>query len=147
MTTGHGQQNALAWLETITEGMTALGTLEAEVDGWGLGGTPVTHDDETYHDPDALREALQDYALSVRVRGGWHTSGDDRGAPVEYEILLTTGGPALRIRGDLGELGNPTSARLEYQDCGTPWAAIAMSSDEADALLKFASLFYLGDGY
>lgn len=142
MTTGHGQQNALAWLETITEGMTALGTLERE-------GGPVTHDDETYHDLEALREALRDYALSVLVRGGWHAPGDATGAraPVEYEILLTTGGPALRIRGDTGAFGDPASARVEYQDWGTPWTRLALSPDEADAVLAFASLFYFGDGY
>lgn len=139
--TDHARQNALAWLETIEAGMTAVRELEEIREA-------VTHDGETYDDADSLREALQERALSVLVRGTWHSPGDDAGAraPVEYEILLTTGGPALRIRGDLGDWDNPTSARLEYQDWGTPWTALALSRGEADAVEAFASLFYFGDG-
>jgi len=55
------------------------------------------------------------------VRDGWHTPMYDDGDPVEYEILLCTGGPAVRIRGHLDQYSQPSTARIEHQDWGTPW--------------------------
>ncbi len=85
-------------------------------------------------------------ALEVEVRGGWYTPGD-RGAskPVEYFILLGTGGPASRIRGALNQYGEPTTAVFEYQDWFKPWT-VAQTSDEEDAtLLEYAGQFWFGE--
>lgn len=96
-------------------------------------------------DEDAIRERIEESPLSVQVRGGWHSPGDNDGTEAEeYEILLSTGGPALRIVGDLSG-GQPTSARLEYQDWGTPWTEHITTGDDHDALLRWVSVFYFGD--
>lgn len=71
-------------------------------------------------DADDARERIQEDALSVQVRSGWVTPGDDMTAE-EFEILLTTGGPAVRILGELDEHGEPYRAWLEVQDWGKPW--------------------------
>ncbi|MDR6858912.1 hypothetical protein J2W96_005244 [Variovorax guangxiensis] len=39
----------------------------------------------------------------------------------EFEILLCTGGPTVRIVGDLDHHGEPDRARIEYQDWFEPW--------------------------
>jgi hypothetical protein len=84
---------------------------------------------------------LDESVLSVQVRSGWETSAKDF-TPSEYELLLTTGGPACRIIGQLNG-GKPTSATLQIQDWGTPWTDY-YDDIEDDVLLKFASQFYFG---
>lgn len=95
------------------------------------------------------RERIEESALSVQVRGGWYIPGEahDRiGEPEEFEILLTTGGPALRIRGELDEHCQPRRAWLEYQDWGTPWTEfLGPEAPSQDDLLAFASVFYFGE--
>lgn len=86
--------------------------------------------------PAKLNEAV----LSIQVRSGWETSAKDF-RPAEYELLLTTGGPACRIIGNLGE-GTPTDATMQIQDWGTPWTNYVHDVD--GVLLKFASQFYFG---
>ncbi len=90
------------------------------------------------------RTAIEQDALSVEVRSGWieptHNGVFDA---TEYCLLLGTGGPAVRIVGEL-DRGEPTSARLEVQDWGTPWTE-HMQADE-DVLLTYARCFYFGEG-
>lgn len=95
-------------------------------------------------DEEAARERIQEDALSVQVRSDWYSPGDEDGAkPAEFEILLTTGGPALRIIGDLDEHGQPTRARMEHQDWGTPWQELFEA--DRDVLLTYAQQFYFGE--
>ncbi|MBI2852488.1 MAG: hypothetical protein HYX84_05260 [Chloroflexi bacterium] len=75
---------------------------------------------QEYHDEENALQMIQDDPLSIEVRSGWHTPGE-AGESMEYYILLGTGGPALRIIGDLGEHNTPESAHLEYQDWFTSW--------------------------
>ena len=93
-------------------------------------------------DDDDARDAILEDALSVEVRSDWHTPGDS-GADVEYCILLSTGGPASRIIGDLDQWKQPTSATLQVQDWGTPWTDYR-EADE-DTLLQYADCFYFGE--
>ena len=85
------------------------------------------------------------------MRSGWYSPGAQDTKPAEYEILLTTGGPALRIIGELSQHGEPESATLQWQDWGTPWTDLHMSeltcsASEADAiLLSYAAHFYYGE--
>lgn len=99
---------------------------------------------EAWHDRDAAREAIEQDALSVEVRSDWHTLGDEA-PPSEYNILLGTGGPAMRIIGDLDEHNQPESAHYEYQDWFKPWTRARLSGEEEDILLRYAQVFYFGD--
>lgn len=141
MTDDHGKNNARSWLDSIVEMIAARDALEAGDESAELNG-------ETFADADDLRQRIEQSPLSVEVRGGWHTPGDtENDGPEEYRILLTTGGPALQIRGDLGEYGEPSTARLEYQDWGTPWTEYHDGSEAEDsAVLAFARCFYFGEG-
>jgi hypothetical protein len=89
---------------------------------------------------DSIEESCQESPLAVDVRSGWGTPGQLE--PEEFQILLSTGGPALRIIGDLEGL-SPSSARLEHQDWGTPWTEWRRDVDH-EALEWFAGLFYFG---
>jgi hypothetical protein len=101
-------------------------------------------------DDDTKREdaetAIHEDALSVEVRSGWYSPGDtDAAKPAEYNILITTGGPAARIVGDLDQYGQPTNARFEYQDWFQPWTEVPLQSKDTDILLTYAQQFYFGE--
>ena len=97
-------------------------------------------------------QRIHEDALSVEVRSDWYTPGqlNDASAPSEFKILLTTGGPALQMRGELNEHGEPSRARLEYQDWGTPWTQLVCDSEgnvvSQGVLLAYARCFYFGEG-
>lgn len=95
-----------------------------------------------------VEQRIQESPLSVQVRAGWRDPGDDSPQmPEEFEILLSTGGPALRIMGELDEHCQPTRAWLQYQDWGTPWTDFVGESAGApsrDTLLAFCQCFYFG---
>lgn len=101
-------------------------------------------DDDT-NARDLAMQRIQEDALSVEVRTGWHMPGDTEASkPEEYTILLSTGGPATRIIGELDQYGEPKTARLEAQDWFTPWTEYR-ESDES-VLLEYARCFYFGEG-
>ena len=107
---------------------------------------PTDEEREQYHDEDEARERIQENALSVEVRADWHQPGGEDTKPTEYKILLCTGGPAVRIIGDLNEYQEPETARLEYQDWFTPWEKYRdTTSEEDDKLLTYARQFYFGE--
>lgn len=90
---------------------------------------------------DEARERIEQDALSVEVRSDWQSVGETL-EPTEFCILLATGGPAVRIVGDLDN-GSPSRPRLQVQDWGTPWTeyfAIDIST-----LLAYCECFYFGD--
>lgn len=97
-------------------------------------------------DGDDARARIQEDPLSVQVRSGWYSpgaNGDDT-KPEEFEILLCTGGPAVRVRGDLDEHGEPTRAYLQHQDWGTPWIDY-WEAGAGDTLLEYSIHFYFGE--
>jgi hypothetical protein len=98
-------------------------------------------------DDEEQRDRITENALEVQVRSGWYSPGDEKNAkPVEYFILLGTGGPATRIKGELDEYGQPETANFEYQDWFKPWtAANNLTDEEAATLLEYARQFYFGD--
>lgn len=101
-----------------------------------------TEDREKYHDRDDAEEDINNDPLSVEVRTNWHDPGDTENKPTEYNILLCTGGPAVRIIGDLDDHGWPDNANLEYQDWFTSWARYPLESSDEDDLLTYARHFY-----
>jgi hypothetical protein len=101
--------------------------------------------------PETLQEAITDYAnampLSVLLRSGWHSPGETFES-AEFEILLSTGGPACRIVGELdrGEVAWQAGCRptIQHQDWGTPWTDSPYNVD-INALQWFCEQFYYGE--
>lgn len=96
---------------------------------------------------DDAEQHIREDALSVEVRTGWYVPSDcvdarDRPTAEEFRILLATGGPAVRIMGELSN-GEPERAWLEVQDWGTPWTRYF--DIEQDTLLAYARCFYYGE--
>ena len=91
---------------------------------------------------DDARERIQEDPLEVQVRSSWANLGDALNAE-EFYILLCTGGPAVRIMGDLDQYGQPDRAWLEYQDWYTPWTQYYDASH--DTLLRYCRQFYFGE--
>jgi hypothetical protein len=92
-------------------------------------------------DQDEARSAIQEDPLSVEVRSGWVSYGSEMQAE-EFCILLCTGGPAVRIMGELDN-GQPCRAWMEYQDWGTGWTRFYYA--DQSVLLAYCSEFYFGD--
>lgn len=139
-----GEANARAWLASIRKMVAAQNAIE---------------DTEHTEAREAAERAIQKSVLSVMVRDGWREAGAESDGPVEYEILLSTGGPACRIYGELDEHNEPTSAELQFQDWFTPWTALSTDdpsgtysdewlqeqADAQDDVLAFARCFYFGN--
>lgn len=131
----HARDNATAWLATIRE---LVANLQAAYD--------VSERDGTQYDIATAQTAIHEAPLSVEVRSGWYQPGAaDVQEPTEYQILLATGGPATRITGDLDGYAQPDTARLEYQDWGTPWTPHPLTGEEREDVLTFAQSFYFGE--
>jgi len=92
-------------------------------------------------DQDDAQQRIYDDPLEVQVRSDWTNPGEDL-TPSEFCILLCTGGPAVRIVGELSERGEPCRAWLEYQDWGTPWTHFVGA--DSDTLVRYASNFFAG---
>lgn len=92
-------------------------------------------------DREDAEHRIQDDPLSIQVRSGWANVGEDMTAS-EFEILLTTGGPAVRIMGELDDNYEPFHAWLEVQDWGKPWTQYFQA--ESDTLLTYCRCFTFG---
>ena len=73
---------------------------------------------DDYEAQDAIREEALNDALSVEFRSGWSTNSEDMKAE-EFKILLSWGGPACQIIGNLDQYKQPTDIEIQYQDWGT----------------------------
>ena len=130
----HGRQQAQAHLDTIVELMAAIRSARS--------GRTIRFDD-AWLSLEELEERACELPLSLLVRSGWAAPGC--GLTVgEYEILLCTGGPAVRIRSDLSEHADPATARMEAQDWFVPWKPLTTSTDEDEDLAELAALFWFG---
>tara|TARA_Y100000361_G_scaffold70237_1_gene62073 strand:- start:2 stop:400 length:399 start_codon:yes stop_codon:yes gene_type:complete len=96
-----------------------------------------------YEAQDQLKESILNSPLSVEFRSGWYSSLDDELVPEEFKILLSWGGPALRIIGELDNYG-PVNPKLQFQDWGTPWTDFEITEDQQNALNWFCNCFYFG---
>lgn len=102
-------------------------------------------DFEFEFDDEDARQTIQEDPLSVQLRSGWYTPGEEKPEAEEFEILLCTGGPAVRIVGDLGMHSQPERPRIQYQDWGTPWTEYFPTSEQRDALQTYCEQFYFGE--
>ena len=125
------EQQAQAQVESVTE---MIETLQAAEDAEA--------------DTDEAHERIQEDPLSVQVRSGWYIPGSslaDR-EPENFEILLCTGGPAVRIVGDLDQNLEPCDPVVEYQDWFTPWIEYGgLTNEQREALQRYCECFYYGD--
>ena len=78
---------------------------------------------------DEALQAMLENPLDISFRSGWGSAEDM--TPEEFQILLCTGGPAVRIIGDLDGYGQPCRAWFEYQDWGTPWTMLFDGQSDA----------------
>jgi len=81
--------------------------------------------------------------LSIEVRSNWHCYSDTT-PPMEYRIVLTTGGPAVQITGDLNDHNKPETAFLQCQNWFTHWQNVSLTDRQEEALLAYARSFYFG---
>lgn len=92
-------------------------------------------------------QRIQEDPLSVEMRGDWYGYGTepaDAAKPVEFTILLGTGGPATRIMGELDDHGQPTRAWIQAQDWFQPWTDYI--GGDSETLLTYCRCFYFGEG-
>lgn len=99
-------------------------------------------------DRDDAEQRIMEDPLSVEVRSGWYTpTGNhlEQQSPEEFRILLSTGGPATRIVGELDEHCEPTRARLQAQDWFTQWTDYTGDAISQEDLLTYCRCFYFGE--
>lgn len=106
---------------------------------------PSIEPDDFEFDADTARERILEDALEVTVRADWHAPGESPEKPSEFCILLCTGGPAVRLLGDLNEHGEPDRVYMQHQDWGTGWQEFITTGDDNAALLTYARQFYFGE--
>lgn len=93
-------------------------------------------------DADDARQRIEEDALSVEVRSGWSSPGNqEEMTPEEFRILLCTGGPHVEIVGDL-DRGQPSRVRILYRDWGTSGELFDF---DHDAVLTYCACFYFGE--
>jgi len=127
MKTGTSETQATAQLNCVVELVNTLNDL--------------SRDDYTAEEE--VREAITDNALSVDVRSGWNSPGSL--VAEEYCILLCTGGPAVRITGELDQYNQPHTAEIQHQDWGTSWQRLGTTEKDDEILLEYAGCFYFGE--
>lgn len=93
-------------------------------------------------DREEAERRINEDPLGISVREPWHAPGEET-KPDKYLILLCTGGPAVRITGDLADF--PVTASIEYQDRFTQWERLDMTEEEKETVLKYARHFYFGE--
>lgn len=124
----HAGECAMEWIDA------QLAALEAAEEA----------DDPGHAREEAERE-IHETPLSVEVRSDWHTPGGTA-TLAEYRILLSWGGPASQITGELDENGEPENARFEFQDWGKPWTeARSLNPLQLSRLRQWASQFYFAE--
>ena len=94
---------------------------------------------------DEIREQVQEWPLSVDVRcASWWSVGAEM-EPDEFQVLLGTGGPAMRITGDIGQHGEPCNPLMQVQDWFKPWTLCDTTEAHDEALRWFCGHFWFGE--
>lgn len=92
-------------------------------------------------------QRIKEDPLSIEVRSGWYLpGGDESQMPEEFCILLGTGGPAVRIRGELDANCEPSHAWIETQNWFTPWTEYRGNAITRGDLLTYCCCFYFSNG-
>ena len=131
--TNHALNNAISHIESMVEDYEICSYIEQS--------NPTTTEQEKKLEE--TKESILNSALSVEFRSGWYSSLDDELVPEEFKILLSWGGPSLRIIGEIEE-NFAVNPKLQYQDWGTLWTDLEITEDQQDALNWFCNCFYFG---
>lgn len=110
------------WAEANPDDAEELAELEA-----AAGECESREDAETRISEDPLDITIR----GERRNGEWEAD--------EFTILLSTGGPAVRIKGELGQHNEPDRAWLEVQDWFKPWTQYFPA--DQDTLLTYCRQF------
>ena len=132
----HALNNAIGHLKSMVENFEEISYLNSL--------NPTTEEQENRIEE--ITQEVLNSALSLEFRSGWYSSLYDRvriGEPEEFKILLTWGGPALRVIGEIEE-NYAVNPKLQFQDWGTPWTDLEITEDQQDALNWFCNCFYFG---
>ena len=129
----HALENAIGHIESMVEDFKTVTYLESL--------NVTTNEDE--EKLEEIRESVLNSALSVEFRSGWYSSPEDETKAEEFKILLTWGGPALRIIGEIDE-NFAVNPKLQFQDWGTLWTDFEITEDQQKALNWFCNCFYFG---
>jgi len=130
----HALQNAIGHIESIVEDYENFNYIE---------NLNVTCD-EDYEKQEKIKESILNSALSVEFRSGW-TSNPNELEIEEFKILLTWGGPALRVIGDLNQYKESENVKMQFQDWGTCWTDFEITENQQEALNWFCNCFYFGE--
>ena len=90
---------------------------------------------------DAAIDTIYEDPLSIEVRDGWRSIGSKDSVDKEFRILLSTGGPATQITGDLDEHDEPCNVKLQAQDWFQPWTTYETKEGEDEILLEYVQSF------
>jgi len=124
------EEQAWAQLESIREMVKALKDSEK-----------LTADDQ-----ENARQAIEEDPLEVSVRDNWYSPGSEaENKPTDFSILLCTGGPAVRIVGELSAYGEPERVKIQFQDWFTGWESLWLTAEEEADVLTYARCFYYED--
>ena len=127
-------QNAIGHIDSIVEDYERLSYLES------LNPTSFEEEEEI----EQTKESILNSALSIEFRSGW-TSNPNELEIEEFKILLTWGGPALRVIGDLNQYKEPENIKMQFQDWGTLWTDFEITENQQEALNWFCNCFYFGE--
>ena len=130
----HAFNNAKGHIESIVEDFEKISFLESL--------NVTSNEDE--EEIEQIKESINNSALSVEFRSGWSTNYDELEIE-EFKILLSWGGPALRVIGDLDQYKQAENVKLQFQDWGTPWTDYELTEKEEESLNWFCNCFYFGD--
>jgi hypothetical protein len=149
METNHAEANAKAWMEEISNAYEACQFCTEGGEGRDLSREvkALLHEhkynwDNSDEVAEAIEEQMRESALSVDVRSYWQSPGQHL-EPFEFQVLLSTGGPALRLTGELDEHCEPVRVFMQHQDWDTPWTQCFDVDHEA--LMWFVGLFWFGE--
>ena len=122
------------------------------------------NDREDHEAFENAERAIHEDPLEIQMRSDWHSPGSEPQVGTgEFYILLSTGGPATRIFGELYR-GSIDSAVFQAQDWFEPWRNVDLyayeqmpnedkpealhdlsAEDIQDHLKEYANHFYWGD--
>jgi hypothetical protein len=108
----------------------------ADDESWNINGDRILLAEQ-------IRDHVREMPLSLLVRSDWHVPGGES-TYSQFELLLSTGGPAVRILGELDSYCEPYRPALQFSDWGIGWTDHPES--KIDALLWFSGQFYYGEG-